>query len=217
MTIIEIYAQYRIMPNLQQHQLRVAGVAQVVCQHIANQVPALPQTEIVQAALLHDMGNIIKFDLTRFPEFLEPEGVEYWQQVQAEFVAKYGNNEHEATRQIVHEIGVSDLVAELIASISFTGAAQVAAQSDPKWWIAEYADCRVTPEGVTDLETRLLDLETRYGSKYPSEAQQQKRHETFAAIRAMERNLVLLGLQPKAITESAVQRILPELRTCRVP
>jgi 5'-deoxynucleotidase YfbR-like HD superfamily hydrolase len=57
------------MRNLQLHQLRVAAVGQIICESI----PDFDETEeVVTTCLLHDMGNIIKFDLNYFPEFLEP-------------------------------------------------------------------------------------------------------------------------------------------------
>jgi len=79
MNIIQVYAKYQIMPELARHQLRVAGVAQTIVQACQER---LDEDSIVTACLLHDMGNILKFDLTRFPEFLQPEGLDYWQQVQ---------------------------------------------------------------------------------------------------------------------------------------
>ena len=78
-TIQEIYTHYQIMPVLQQHMLRVAGVTDLICQLAGDKVDS---HNVVIAALLHDSGNIIKFDLQRFPHFLEPEGLDYWLQAQ---------------------------------------------------------------------------------------------------------------------------------------
>ena len=85
-TITDIYTEYRIPPALQLHQFRVTGVA---LQIIGSIDVAVDADSIIVACLLHDMGNIIKFNLDYFPEFLEPEGLEYWQYVQNEFIEKY--------------------------------------------------------------------------------------------------------------------------------
>ena len=82
MKISEIYRKYRIPPQLQLHQLRVASIAKYICDNL--KVP-VDIEEVVSADLLHDMGNIIKFDLSLFPEYLEPEGLEYWQGVKNDF------------------------------------------------------------------------------------------------------------------------------------
>ena len=77
----EIYAEFKIMPNLQLHQLRVAAVGKLISEHFT--VPVNVR-DVVLACLFHDMGNILKFDLTQFPEFREPQGILYWEEVKKE-------------------------------------------------------------------------------------------------------------------------------------
>ena len=48
------------MPNLAMHQLRVAGVAMQICESLDTNIDT---NSVVKACLLHDMGNIIKFNL----------------------------------------------------------------------------------------------------------------------------------------------------------
>ena len=84
------------MPNLQEHMLRVAAVASLVCDNFNE---PLPKDDIITACLLHDMGNIIKSDLQYFPEFIKPEGLDYWQKVKDEYIEKYSRDEHKATIQ----------------------------------------------------------------------------------------------------------------------
>jgi 5'-deoxynucleotidase YfbR-like HD superfamily hydrolase len=86
------------MQNLQDHQLRVAAVASIICDSFDF---LINKEKIIKVCLLHDMGNIIKFQLDYFPELNKPEGLEYWQNVQKEFIAKYGPNEHNATMKIM--------------------------------------------------------------------------------------------------------------------
>ena len=103
--ISKIYEEYNIFNGLQNHMLRVAAVAQLICDSIDQEVE---RDNIISACLLHDMGNIIKSKLDKFPELLEPEGLGYWTNVQNEFFEKYGRDEHHATMQIGKEVGVSE-------------------------------------------------------------------------------------------------------------
>jgi 5'-deoxynucleotidase YfbR-like HD superfamily hydrolase len=66
--ILELYDTYKIMPQLAAHQLRVAAVAYAITQAIFEPIH---DEELISACLLHDMGNILKFDLSVFPEFSE--------------------------------------------------------------------------------------------------------------------------------------------------
>jgi hypothetical protein len=164
MTIAALYEQYQLMPNLQEHQYRVTGVAALLCDHL--QVK-LDREEILQACLLHDMGNIVKFDLLYFPEFLEPKGLAYWQGVQNEFIKKYGDNAHHATIKIVKELGISQRVVELIDAISFNQEKQNYEGNDFSKKICAYADMRVLPHGVRSLQERFDDGQKRYAAKHP--------------------------------------------------
>ena len=71
MTILEIYEKYKIMPQLRTHMLRVAAVGKIVCDAVNEKVKQnrgefVNTKNVVTACLLHDMGNIIKFDLNYF-------------------------------------------------------------------------------------------------------------------------------------------------------
>ena len=73
--ITDIYKEYKIMPSLQMHMLRVAAVTKMI---VDNYNMDLDKESLVVAALVHDLGNIVKMDnMATFPDFFEPEGVEY--------------------------------------------------------------------------------------------------------------------------------------------
>ncbi len=158
MKIKDIYQKYKIMPNLRLHMYRVAGVASVICD-FAN--ITVDRQSIVSAALLHDMGNIIKFNLDLFPVFLKPEGKEYWHKVQNEYFEKYGQDEHVATIEIAKEIGVDEKVMDLLNNIGFSKMNFTSESSDFNLKIAAYSDMRVEPHGVVSLEKRLIDGRAR--------------------------------------------------------
>jgi hypothetical protein len=212
MNIVEIYQQYQIMPQLQLHQLRVAAVAQMLARAIDKN---LNQEAIIKACLLHDMGNIIKFDLRAMalPHFLEPAGQEYWLKVQTEFLNKYGNDEHEATIQIARELNVSKYVIELIDSIGFNMLAKNYVAKDLAKMICEYADNRVAPLGIVSLEQRLHDLEKRYAHKFPAPAETKFRQQAQEIARLSEQYLFsLTHIKPSEITDEALDDTISKLR-----
>lgn len=57
-----IYERFRIPGNLQMHMFRVAGVGEL----ISNNWKGLDisKEDIVAALLIHDIGNIVKFNMT---------------------------------------------------------------------------------------------------------------------------------------------------------
>ena len=158
-TIRQIYDDYKIMPILQEHQLRVAAVGKLICKSLNNPVDI---DGVVQACLFHDMGNIIKFDLTYFPESVEPEGLAYWQDVKNSYIAKYGPSEHAATAAIARELGLSDNVLHYLDQIGFSHLKETVAVMAIEPKICAYADMRVGPHGVILIEERLIDGRKRY-------------------------------------------------------
>lgn len=211
MTISTVYRRYTIMPNLQQHMLRVAGVAMILADSMKVKVE---RDAIVTACLLHDMGNIIKFDLLRFPEFIQPQGIEFWQQIKTEFIEKYGHTTHQATVNIARELEVSERVINLIDAIGFNREKDNFETDDYSRKICAYADMRVAPAGVTTLEDRLEDARVRY--------RQAGKKDTFHYV--MKHFLQKIELQltkvskidPQSITQEEVEQQLPQLKEWQV-
>lgn len=187
--------------------LRTAAVASLICD---NFLEPLPKEEIVTACLLHDMGNILKFKLDVFPEFNEPQGLEYWQKVKDEFREKYGEDEHEATTKIAQELQVSDKVLELMDTISFFGVQNYVLDEDFSHKIPEYCDDRVDPFGVVVLEERFMDQRKRY-AHHGGDI-----HERFAfenAVRQMEKQIfVKCKIKPEDINNETVAPVISELK-----
>ncbi len=220
MNIQDIYTQYRLMPSLQLHQRRVAGVAQIICQNINVKVDS---ENVILACLLHDMGNIIKFKLDLFPEFLEPEGLDYWKKVKQDYRKKYGDDEHVATMNISQEIlkgatpksGVAPKnkrILELVEAIGFSNAKLNYESSDFGRKIATYADMRVTPHGVASMKERLADGRMRFNIRKPEQADGVFFEEMAGYLEKIEDQIVShMTLKPEDITEKMVQKVIPEL------
>ena len=212
MTVQEAYEKYRITPALQLHQLRAAGIARILCEkHPGVKDKKSP----VIACLFHDMGNIIKFDLAALPEFLEPQGPAYWQNVKDEYTAKYGTDEHTATYAINREIGVPSEVQNLIEAMGFSKAEAIAESGSVELQILEYSDQRVAPHGVASLEERLADGHARYimrkGKKHTDHEDVYKKN--AAGIEKIERQLFVgLSIKPEDINEEKVAPFFEEFR-----
>lgn len=159
MKITDIYENYRIMPNLQEHQLRVAGVAKMICDNFTQD---LDTNSIITACLLHDMGNIIKASFDTFPQFLEPQGLAYWQQVKNDFISEYGNDETQATYKIIDELDTQKNIKDLVYAFGFSNAEDRYRDTDYAKKVCGFSDMLVAPTGVTTFGQRMADAKKRY-------------------------------------------------------
>jgi 5'-deoxynucleotidase YfbR-like HD superfamily hydrolase len=212
MNILDIYKKYQIMPQLQEHQLRVAAVGGVICEHFAplpnpprkgEGIRQVDRENIVAACLLHDMGNIIKFNLKVTQNLLNRDiDIEYWQTIKDAYVKKYGNDEHEASMEIAKELDVSRRILDLIDAVGFLTAVPNAEGADFGKKICQYADDRVGPLGVISLEQRFADLRKRYQNhKYDT----QDRDNFENSLRKIEKQIFAhCSIRPDEITEEAI-------------
>jgi dGTP triphosphohydrolase len=214
-TAEEIYDAYRIMPGLREHQLRVAAVAKTLCENLTREVD---ERSVVLACLLHDMGNIIKSDLTVFPEFLEPEGLAHWQLVKNDFVLTYGDDEHHATVHIIREIGLPPAVLQLVESIAFSNLVTTRDTDSLEQKIVEYADLRVAPHGVLSMGARMEEAKARYASSRSDIPQNQEVFESLvSAAYEVEKQIFAEALiAPDDITEQSVRPLVAALREYKV-
>lgn len=213
--ILDIYKEYKIMPNLVEHQLRVASVAMQICDAVENEKGdsmEIDRDSILKACLLHDMGNIIKFKLGYFPEFLEPEGLTYWEQVQNEYIKKYGPDEHEASLAIARELGMGEDVIKNIDAVGFPNWCDTNEKGDWNNKICAYADTRVAPKNIVDLNGRLKDGAKRYEGTSPH--LEGKRDSLYNCIHEIEKQIFLhLSIKPEDITEESVKFYIEKLKS----
>lgn len=202
------------MPNLQEHQLRVAAVARQICDNLT--VP-VDSSSVITACLLHDMGNIIKFDLSQFPEFYEPEGVDYWRKVQQEFINEYGPDEHQASLDIAKELGASQKVLDCIDSVDFGQALNNISRSDIEPKICDHADLRVGPHGIVSIEQRLEDGRRRYKDRPERWISPEKWQELSQACHDLESQIFEnCKIKPTDITDESTAPVIEELRAYKI-
>jgi hypothetical protein len=217
-TVSEIYEHYRIPPWLQMHQLRVAAVGKTV----AERIEGTDTSAVVLCCLFHDMGNILKFDLRSSAPLASmiPDGERaYWINVQKEYEAAYGSNEHRATEAIAREIGLPPVVLSLIRDMGFSKAASILQGSRLELFAVEYADQRVGPMGVLSLEDRLSDGNRRYAGRYgqATTEEQVPYKENVEALYCIEDRLMELAqMVPKAINDVSIAPTINELQSFRI-
>ena len=209
MTTREIYKKYKITPFLQEHMLCVTAVAKQVAMNMTVHVNT---HDIITTCLLHDMGNILKFNLDLFPDTYEPEGRGYWVKVQQEYKDKYGGDEHHATTEIARELKQPERIVELLKKMGFSKSVELFEDDDFEAKICAYADNRVGPYGVKTLIERLRDGQKRYEANHHTKSD----HEFFEkmlkfAIKAEAQVLAKCKLKGSEITDRSIEKIRTEL------
>ena len=164
MKIQNIYDKYKIPKHLQQHMYDVAAVAQMICEGFDEEIN---MKLIIKACLLHDMANIIKFDMTLMPEVWELEWVSYRQWIKDNFVVRYGDHEHEATIKILEELGFDGDLRFVVNGIGFSNADKILKSKNWELKIAAYADMRLQPDGVCLLQVRMVEGRKRFARNRP--------------------------------------------------
>lgn len=162
MKVGQIYRKFGIPPNLREHMLRVAGVVAFIENHWSGKV-SVDWGLTKKAALIHDLGNIVKFDLEKFPDFLgkEKKNIEHWRKIQVKTIKKYGTDDHRATGQILKDLGVDQGLIKIIMSKSFGNSVKIKASGGWPLKILYYADLRTLPHGIGSLEERIADVRKR--------------------------------------------------------
>lgn len=193
--------------------LKAAAVGKIVIDNLDINVDT---NAILQALLLHDMGNIIKFDLENFSSLLgnQLSQIEKWKKIQKEFILKYGNNEHIATCIIAKEIGVSLPIYSLIKDHNNANAKQAAEKNDFNLKICFYGDLRVGPFGVLSINKRFEELLVRYKNRNHPIANIAKTEENRKYTLEIEKQIqkhsnILLS----TITNEKIESIVKELKT----
>ncbi len=207
-TIGDIYKEYHTMPNLQMHQLRVAAVAMQICDNFNVE---LNRKDLAIGCMLHDIGNIVKFRLRAFPEFIEGEDVEYWENIQKQYIEKYGSEEHEANMGLASDINIPTQALEVVDAVGFHNWCLVKGENSWEHKIASYADSRVAPLGVRSLEERLMDANKRYADT--SHTTDSDRDMLYDCIREVEKELFShLNIKPEDINDESIEKYFEELK-----
>ncbi len=161
-TIKDIYTKYKVPPNLQQHMLRVTGIAKIISDNWTGE--QLDTNTLLLSCLTHDMGNLLKFDLINKVNFLGEETInlDYWKTVKAEMIEKYGADEHAATAAICRELGLNKKSLWIVENWGFSNFEKVLTSNNWEYKIGVYSDHRISPLGVVSLKERFAEQKKRY-------------------------------------------------------
>lgn len=146
--------------------LRVAAIGKSVVENWKNEGDV---DKVLTTCLLHDMGNIVKFDLSEGADrakFGEVKNLEHWRSVQTKYRDKYGNSAHDATIGILNDAGLGEYIKyiEEEEKLYFAEAREKELEkASLPAIILLYADCRVIPSGIVSYRERITDLMERYG------------------------------------------------------
>ncbi len=166
--IQDIYEMFDIPQNLRMHMMRAAGVCKIICDNWKG--PKINKDDAVATALIHDLGNIVKFDLDSLnaTQFMVPEDakrLDHWKELKEEVIQKYGRDDHEATINMAKEAGASDRILEILHKFVLLNNEKIFKENDWETKICNYADQRVAPTGIVTLHQRWFDLKKRYKGK----------------------------------------------------
>lgn len=125
--------------------------------------PNIDWKSLVIAALLHDVGNIVRFNFDANTDIYGSEALrlDYWKAKKQEMIEKYGADDHEATQNMLREIKADPAIVDNILSKSFADSVEISESHDWANKILLYADMRVLPDGIGTLKERLDELKQR--------------------------------------------------------
>jgi hypothetical protein len=202
--ITDIYSEYKIPLTLQEHMFRVASVIKYFLEKIDVN---LDKKNMITAALLHDMGNIVKINFdndTPINNSYTHEQKEYWKNVKNEYVEKYGENTDIATLAICAELGVERSVINLLNNLGFEYICDISNDSLEKQ-ILKYGDLRVGFYGIISLMERINDANARYDNLFSSKL--------IDCSKNMERQILSHSkIKAKDITEKSIRSYMEKLK-----
>ncbi|MFZ1721377.1 MAG: HD domain-containing protein [Microgenomates group bacterium] len=161
MNISAIYAKYSIPQNLQTHMLRVAALGSLICDELNPEL--VDKDLVVKTLLLHDMGNILKFDFERLDLFEDEDkkNVEKYKKAQQDFKSKYGSDPDVATLMIIGEVTNDTRVGTLCKEAHWLNLQKYLNTNRWNEKICTYCDMRTGPFGLLSLTERIHDLKIR--------------------------------------------------------
>ena len=159
-----IYDRFLILPNLRLHMYRTAAVAEMMCDNWKG--AAINKQDIAAACLLHDIGNIVKFDLGEKRSIAllgrSAKNLKYWLRVKKDTMRRYGRSDNEATHNMLVALRANRKVQLIISRMAHVFRDYKRSSSDYELLLCEYADCRTAPYGIASVTERFADFAERY-------------------------------------------------------
>ncbi len=165
-TAQDVYQHYHLPQHLQQHMLLAAAVGQTIIKSWRKcGKTKLNKDLIITTLLTHDMGNIIKFDLSH-PLGKNLSRTEknhnYWEKLQQAFIDRYGLRADQANIKILQELHLPNESIQILENHTFEQLPKIISSQNWEEKIVFYGDLRLTPNGLANVEERIQDLKNRY-------------------------------------------------------
>jgi len=216
--ITQLYKKYHVPKNLELHMFWVSALGQKIIDHWVG--PKLHQKHTVSALLLHDIGNLVKFELNSswwlknmqkivLEETNSTNFLNNLKKAQTQMIKKYGKNSELANVAILKEIGVEKGIIELIEDHSWERLTVALNTENWEEKIVEYCDLRVIPNGLTTVENRMNDLRQRYQHRDSSWADQESFQSRLSLVKQLEDQLEeRTNIQLKTITHKEIESLV---------
>lgn len=176
-SIAQIYQHYFIPDNLATHMFQTAALGKIIIEnwkHSTNQLDnsrsLIDQELTITTLLVHDLGNLVKFNLKKpvkyqckeHKKLFEGDNLKFWQTKQQEMIDRYSPDASLANLQILKELNLIKS-AQLLKNHTFEHINQLILKAG-HWQekIISYCDLRFTPKGLSSVTNRIKDLQTRY-------------------------------------------------------
>lgn len=123
--------------------------------------------EATLAMALHDIGNAVKLSDDRKIALRvlqePPESLDRWRLHAAFTRARYGTDDHAATKSMLRELGIRQSLSQLIERKTSKNLPDILRRRRPVELLMLYADMRAAPQGFVSIEERHLEAQARYG------------------------------------------------------
>lgn len=167
LTTSEIFERYQLPELLQIHLWRTASLMEYLLKQWRG--PKLNHQLLIETMLLHDLGNLVKFDLTNTAPImlLPPPELEKYRSLQAIWHQKYGTQVDAVTVQLINELKLVNgpAIRQIILTHSDSTLPTTVTNQDWSQKLCDYADFRIAPHGLVTLQERFADLAKRYAGR----------------------------------------------------
>ena len=205
MNIIKIYEKYHIPQQLQMHMLRVAACANLIIDNWqGNQID---KDAIISGSLLHDMGNMAKFQDN-------PDNDKEFLNVRKKYIDKFSTDDHKISLEIGRNEGLNDYELELMEKKESKRNEEIMNSSSYEIKICAYCDERVAPDGVYSIRERLEDAKRRYRGKTNTVwgHEEKANHLIGCALKIEEQIMKYCTIKPEKISNDTIEAYIKRLR-----
>ncbi len=202
-----IYDRLNLISGLRLHMFMVAAVGESIIDNWNGASAVINGGDIIAALLLHDIGNIVKFDFDE-PKFWNGKSAEeigYWKGIKRDTIERYGtSSDKEVTLGMASDLGINPRLFFLLSNMGFGNVQSALASNDFELKICMYADQRVGPSGIMGIRERFRDLRERYGrgDNWVDKVGLALENQIFAHAR----------IAPSEISDASVQRYIDGYR-----